>query len=134
MSTPAPAPLVTKMTPVVLVDRIEPLIPFYVGALGFTPVAQVPFGDALGFLMLVAGPIELMFQTAASARADAQNPDLRPGPVCLYFDVLSLDRTLAALPDAPIAVPRRTTPYGMEEVYVRDPAGNTVGFAHPASP
>lgn len=139
MSTPpAPPPLITKMTPVVLVDRIEPLLPFYVDALGFTAVAEVPHphpdGQRLGFVMLVAAPVELMFQTVHSAQADAARPGLAPTPTCLYFDVVDLDRAVAALRDAPIDVPRRTTSYGMEEVFVRDPAGNTVGLARPVKP
>ncbi|MBS0196789.1 MAG: hypothetical protein JSR77_08530 [Planctomycetes bacterium] len=123
------SPTLTKMTPVVIVDAIEPLLPFYVDGLGFTKVAAVAYEGTLGFVMLIKDSLELMFQSTASVRADSKDPSVQPGRVCLYFDVTSLDEAINAVPGAPIAVPRRATPYGMDEIYVRDPAGNTVGFA-----
>ncbi len=40
-----------------------------------------------------------------------------------------LDATEAALAGAPVVKARHTTFYGSEEIYVREPGGNTVGFA-----
>src|SRR5947209_95073 len=124
-------PILRKLTPVVIVDRIEPLLPFYVDRLGFMKVAEAPCGDALGFVMLVHGPIELMFQTPASAQADGSRRDLRASPAYLYFDVDDLDQLIAAIQGVPIVIPRRIAPYGADEIFVLDPAGNTVGFAKP---
>ena len=128
-----PAPVFQKLTPVVIVDRIEPLLPFYVDALGFVKVAEMPQGDRLGFVMLVHGTIELMFQTLESAQAGDSGRHLRAGPVCLYLDVADLDDVAAAIGAAPIVCPRRVAPYGVEEFFVLDPAGNTVGFARPVA-
>lgn len=124
-------PLLHKLTPVVIVERIEPLLPFYIDQLGFTKVVEVPCGDRLGFVMLVQGSIELMFQTEASTSSDMPTRPMRASPVCLYFDVADLDKAIRAIKDAPVVVPRRVAPYGAEEVFVLDPAGNTLGFAKP---
>jgi len=42
-----------KITPVLVVEEIEPCLPFWVDRLGFQNVAQVPEGDSLGFVILV---------------------------------------------------------------------------------
>lgn len=120
-----------KLVPVVIVDRIEPLLTFYVDQLGFTKAVEAPHGDALGFVMLVHGELELMFQTTSSAQADLKSHALRASPVCLYLDVASLDDVIAAVKEAPVVVPRRTAPHGADEIFVRDPASNIVGFAAP---
>jgi len=122
--------MLRKLTPVVIVKAIEPVLPFYVDALGFIKVAEVPHGDALGFVMLVHDGLALMFQTEASANADLAR-GVHAAPVCLYIDVDDLDAVIASVKHAPVVVPRRTTAYGADEIFVRDPAGNMVGFAKP---
>jgi hypothetical protein len=47
----------------------------------------------------------------------------------IYIAVEALDPVIAALGDAPVAVPRRTTFYGADEIFVRDPEGNLIGLA-----
>jgi hypothetical protein len=39
--------MIKKVTPVLIVDRIEPLLPLW-DALGFARAAEVPHGDVLG--------------------------------------------------------------------------------------
>ena len=41
---------VKRITPVLLVNEIEPLIPFWVDRLGFTKTVEVPDGNKLGLL------------------------------------------------------------------------------------
>lgn len=118
-----------KMTPVVVVEAIEPLLPVYVDRLGFTKVVEVPHEGRLGFVILVRGSIELMFQTVASVAADAPAVAARPTPICLYFDVESLDDAIEAVKGLPVVVARRRASYGADEIFVRDPAGNVLGFA-----
>jgi hypothetical protein len=68
MSTP-----LRKATPVLVVDRIEPVLAFW-KELGIEPTVQVPDQEAtdgrLGFAILAADGIEVMYQTAASVRGD----------------------------------------------------------------
>lgn len=120
---------VKRLTPVLMVPAIEPCLPFW-ERLGWTNVAQVPHGDRLGFVILVKDGVELMHQTQASIRDDL--PALADSPMggsFLFIEVDDLDATIAALGDAPVLFPRRTTFYGMAEVGVREPGGNGVTFA-----
>jgi hypothetical protein len=120
---------ITKVTPVRLVDRIEPCLPFWVDALGYAKVAEVPHEDALGFVLLVNDAGELMLQTRASMAADiAEVARLDPHTV-LFVEVTSLDVARSAMGGAQVLVNERTTFYGMKEMVVVDPAGTVVIFA-----
>jgi len=120
---------ITKVTPVRLVDRIEPCLPFWVDALGYAKVAEVPHQDALGFVLLVNAAGELMLQTRASMAADiAEVARLDPHTV-LFVEVTSLDVARSAMGGAHVLVNERTTFYGMKEMVVVDPAGTVVIFA-----
>ncbi len=44
-----------KITPVLFVNTIEPVIPFWVGRLGFEKTVEVPNGDGLAFIILQKG-------------------------------------------------------------------------------
>ena len=54
---------VKKITPVLLVDAIEPILPFWIDRLGFTKAIEVPDGNKLGFVDLQKGSVEVMYQT-----------------------------------------------------------------------
>ena len=58
-----------KLTPVLVVDAIEPVLPFW-ERLGFEKRMEVPHGDRLGFVGLASGAVEIMYQTVESVRAD----------------------------------------------------------------
>ena len=49
--------------------------------------------------------------------------------VALFITVDDLDTIEKALAGAPVVKPRHDTFYGSTEIYVREPGGNTVGFA-----
>lgn len=119
-----------KLTPILLVERIETSLPFW-ESLGFEKTVEVPHEESLGFVILVLGPCEVMLQSFASAEADV--PDAirsrNPGSVALYFEVDDIDAIEKKLGDAPIVVPRRTTFYGATEIFVEEPSGHVVGFA-----
>jgi hypothetical protein len=120
---------VKKVTPVLLVEAIEPCVPFW-ERLGWTKVAEVPHEAVLGFVILVKDDVELMYQTRASVAADL--PALAGAPVggtFLFIEVDDLDAVSAALGDVEVLFPRRTTFYGMDEFGVREPGGNAVTFA-----
>jgi catechol 2,3-dioxygenase-like lactoylglutathione lyase family enzyme len=124
-----------KLAPVVYVEAIEPVLAFW-EKLGFERTVEVPEGDALGFVILHKDGVEVMYQTRASVQADV--PALADTPMrgsMLFFEVAKLDPVLDALEGVEHVVPRRQTFYGADEVFVRDPAGNLVGFAEfPQSP
>jgi|SRR6185369_1365167 len=121
-----------KLTPVLIVDAIEPVLPFW-QALGFEQTVAVPHGDHLGFVILVRDDVEVMYQSTASVRDDAPATLAGPraiGAAAIYIEVDDFDAIVAKIPkDAAVVVPRRVAPYGATEIFVRDPAGNVIGFA-----
>jgi uncharacterized glyoxalase superfamily protein PhnB len=119
-----------KITPVLIVDKIEPILPFWVERLGFEKTVEVPNGDGLAFVIFQHGTAELMFQTQASAEKDvpqiAEHLMPRPGT---FIEVDDFDDLLKRVEGAEVVMPERTTFYGMREIMVREPGGNIVCFA-----
>lgn len=120
-----------KLSPVLCVDAIEPVLPFWVERFGFEQVVAIPMGDALGFVILQKGGVELMYQTRDSIAHDLPGvADILPtGGSALFIEVDDLDAIARALDGIALVVPRRQTFYGADELIVRDPAGNVVTFA-----
>ena len=120
------------LTPVLVVDDVEPCLRFWTERLGFTAENQVP-GDngKLGFASARAGDVEVMYQTRASVLAE--RPDAADEVVghstVLFITVDDLDPIEASVSGAPIVKPRHDTFYGSTELYVKEPGGNLVGFA-----
>ncbi len=127
MSTAA----VKSVAPILVVDAIEPCLPFWRAA-GFEPGVTVPEAPPYAFAILSSAGHEIMLQTRASVIDDTPAvADSVTGSV-LYISVDALEPVLAALAGAPVAVPRRTTFYGADEIFLRDPAGNVIGFSAPS--
>ena len=118
-----------KITPVLMVEAIEPCLLFW-DKLGFTKVVEVPHGEVLGFVILVKDGVELMYQTRASVEDDVATVAASPmGGTMLFIEVDDLAAVITEVGGAPVTFPRRTTFYGMDEVGVREPGGNPVTFA-----
>jgi hypothetical protein len=99
---------VKRITPVLLVKEIEPLIPFWVDRLGFAKTVEVPDGNKLGFVIFQKGSVEVMYQTYASVEKDApagMAAEARKGPTYLYMEVDHLDAVLAAMKEARMVMP-----------------------------
>jgi hypothetical protein len=120
---------IRKVTPVRIVDRIEPCLPFWCGALGYEKRAEVPHEDALGFVLLENSAGEIMLQTRASLAADLPGVAARNPDTVLFIEVESLSDTRKATKGAHVLVADRTTFYGMRETVVVDPQGAIVIFA-----
>jgi uncharacterized glyoxalase superfamily protein PhnB len=127
---------VKRITPVLLVKEIEPIIPFWVDRLGFTKTIEVPDGNRLSFVTFQKSAAEVMYQTYASVEKDAPkevSETARKGPTYLYVEVDNLDAVLAAMKDVKIVMPARTAFYGMKEFTVQDPGGHFITFAQPVA-
>lgn len=123
-------PMLKKATPILYVEAIEPLLPFWTERLGFQVTGQVPEGDRLGFVMMQRDNVELMIQTRASVENDVPSLANTPmGGTFLFIEVEDLDAIVERLDGVEVLVPRRTTFYGADEIFVREPGGNIVGFA-----
>lgn len=124
---------VNRLTPVLMVEAIEPVLPFW-EALGFEKTTEVPHDGHIGFVILERDGLQVMYQSQASVAADV--PPLGASPMRGSFlfvvvdDLADVERRLGGI--KPV-VPKRTTFYGADELIVRDPAGNVVTFAQFAS-
>jgi catechol 2,3-dioxygenase-like lactoylglutathione lyase family enzyme len=121
---------VKSLTPILYVEEIEPCLSFWTDRLGFTKAVEVPEGDRLGFVILQKDAVQVMYQTRASVTNDV--PALADTPMrgaILFIEVDDIEAIQGALDGAGIVVPRRKTFYGADELFVREPAGNLVGFA-----
>jgi len=122
---------------VFIVDSVEPCVAFWVDRFGFQVENQVPGSDGkLVFVSVKQGDIEVMYQTRASVLADnpAAAAELNGHSALLFITVSDLDAAERAAKGAPVVKPRHETFYGSTEFYVRDPGGNTIGFAQFTAP
>ena len=122
-----------KLTPVLMVDAIEPCLPLWIDKLGWTKTVEVPEGDKLGFVILTKDGAELMYQTWVSVDKDVGHAVQRAKgtSVGLFIEVSDLDVVEKQLDGVPIVLPRRRTFYGMDEIGVAEAGGHTVVFAQP---
>jgi uncharacterized glyoxalase superfamily protein PhnB len=123
------------LTPVLIVDEVEPCAEFWTSRLGFEKPSEVP-GDngKLVFCILQKDGVEIMYQTKASVLAETpeQDGDLDGHSTALFITVPSmsdLDDIERAMQGAPVVKARHKTFYGSTEFYVREPGGSVVGFA-----
>lgn len=126
------SPGLKQLTPVLIVDAVEPCVKFWTDRLGFELTNKVPGEDGkLIFASVQKGPVEIMYQTRASVLSEDPGAarELTGHSVALFITVDDLDAVEQSLDGAPIVKPRHDTFYGSTEIYVREPGGNTVGFA-----
>jgi hypothetical protein len=77
---------VKRITPVLLVKEIEPIVPFWVDRLGFTKTIEVPDGNKIGFVTFQKGAAEVMYQTYTSVEKNVPSSmaaEARRGPTYL---------------------------------------------------
>ncbi len=120
-----------KLTPVLLVEEIEPCVGFWVDRLDFKKTAEVPEGSKLGFVSLAKDNVEIMYQSRASLEKDV--PALAKGSfrssTVLYIQVPKIEEIVEKLKGVEVVIPLRKTFYGANEIGVREPTGNVIIFA-----
>jgi hypothetical protein len=126
---------ITKVTPVRIVERIEPCLGFWCEGLGYEKRVEVPHAGRLGFVVLGGAAGEVMLQTRASLADDLPAVAARKPDVVLFVEVVSLVEARQARKAAgtEVLVAERTTSYGMRETVVVDPQGTVVILAQQAS-
>jgi len=135
--------LFRKSTPVLIVERIEPVLSFW-EKLGITPGVKVPDesagDDRLAFVILAAEGVEVMYQTVVSIKGDtvASASDkaafrTEPQQVTLYIDVADLAQVEKKLKGERLVMPSRKTFYGASELCYADAAGNIIIFSEPGA-
>jgi uncharacterized glyoxalase superfamily protein PhnB len=124
-----------SLTPVLIVDAVEPGVSFWTDRLGFVKENEVPGDDGkLVFASVKKDGVEIMYQTRASVLAEDPSAaaDLAGHSATLFITVPSvadLNEIESRTSGAPVVKPRHDTFYGSTEFYVREPGGNVVGFA-----
>jgi uncharacterized glyoxalase superfamily protein PhnB len=124
--------MLKQLTPVMVVEAVEPCLAFWIDRLGFKKVHEVPGPDGrLVFASAERDGIEVMYQTRTSVLEDGTvtAAELGGHSIALFITVDNLDEVERALAGAPVVKPRHQTFYGSTEIYVKEPGGNTVGFA-----
>ena len=125
---------VRRLTPLLVVDRIEPCLPFWVDRLGFTQTVALPEGDALGFVILEKDGVEVMYQSRASVAHDVPAlAGMKGDGVARFIEVGDNEAVERALEGVERVIPRRRTFYGMDEIGVREPGGYAITFAQPVA-
>jgi uncharacterized glyoxalase superfamily protein PhnB len=124
--------MMQKLSPVLVLDAIEPSLPFFRDRLGFEVTVSVPLREGaaeLGFAILQRDAVEVMLQTRASVRGDVPALADEPNRATLYLDVADVAAIERQLAGCEIVVPRRRTFYGADEIGVRAPGGHVLLFA-----
>jgi uncharacterized glyoxalase superfamily protein PhnB len=125
-------PRLKQLSPVLIVDRVEPCVQFWTERFHFNAANQVPGPDgALIFASVERNGVEIMYQSRASVLADSPSTaaDLDGHSIALFITVDDLDSVERVVQGVPVVKPRHQTFYGSTEVYLREPGGNVVGFA-----
>jgi uncharacterized glyoxalase superfamily protein PhnB len=132
MSPASALPRLKHLTPVLVVDNVEPCIRFWTERFGFNAENEVPGPNGkLIFASASREGVEVMYQTRESVIADQPEAarELDGHSIALFVTVDDLDAVERAVAGAPVVKARHKTFYGSTEIYVREPGGNTVGFA-----
>lgn len=132
---------IVGMTPLVEAFDMLRALQFYCGALGFSiveasPEVDAPEGRFPHWARLRLGGAELMLNTAydSGERPPAPDParELGHRDVCFYFACDDVDAVYGALKERIAGLaPPQDAPYGMRQLYLRDPDGYGLCFQTP---
>ena len=119
------------LSSVLMVERIEPCLEFWVDRLGFEVRYEVPGDDHLEYVVLGQGDLEIMYRTLDSLHEETpglvEDSDHQPW-VVMYLQVDDLDEILPVLDGLEVVVPLRETIVGNREVFIREPSGRIVAL------
>lgn len=123
---------ITSFTPNLITNDMAATLAFYTEVLDFKMGMHVPEEAPFGWVQLMHGPVELMFQTSASIEEDlgiGQNGKTG-GTLLFHCDVDDIEGLMKRVSEkAKLAFPMRETFYGMKEFGTYDPNGYLLVFA-----
>ncbi len=120
-----------RLTPLLSVEAIEPVIPFWT-ALGWEVLNPLEIDGRLAFAALRKDGQEIHYQTVAYIETQIAGATqmLAGSTALLYLTVDDLDAVIRSLgANAEVVIPRRRTDWGADEIYVKEPGGHLIGFA-----
>lgn len=123
---------VDKKNIVLYVEKIEPCLKFWVGALRFEKKNSAASRKSLNVLVLSNGNAEVRLETYANL--EKKDPDRadklrKMPPLVLYIEVMDIEDVESRLKDFDVIIPRRKTFYGIDEIFFCCPGGHFIGFA-----
>ena len=125
---------VRGLAPLLQVFDMPTSITFYCDVLGFRIVGTdgkvVPYND---WVMLELDGVQLMLNTAYEAGARPSAPDRMRiaghDDTCIYFGCPDVDTAYTYLHEKGVKLePPKVAPYGMKQLYLRDPDGFALCF------
>jgi glyoxylase I family protein len=127
------------LCPLIQVFDMPTSLRFYRGVLGFAEVEKSGEGDDVDWAWLRHGEAELMLNTAYEAGDRPSRPD--PARVAAHADTIlylgceDLESAHRHLESQGVrADPPKVAPYGMKQLYAKDPDGYGVCLQWPAEP
>ena len=127
---------VQGMTPLIQVFNMPRALVFYRDILGFNVVADSGGGDKSSWVSLRLNSIDLMLNDQYEPGHEPSAPPTERArwhkDTCLYFDCPDPDAAYELLKSIGIDLnPPKVAPYGMKQLYFRDPDGYGLCFQCP---
>lgn len=121
---------ISRATPVLFVDRVEPTRDF-LKKVGFEVVVEIPEDDRLGFALLQKDGVQVMVETRGNSREPAalQALSRESRRAVIFIEVDDVAGVIAALHGGQVVVERHPTFYDSDELTYEEPGGNLVTFA-----
>ena len=128
---------VRGLAPLMEVFDMPTSLAFYRDKLGFRVTGDSGRGDESGWVMLELGDATIMLNTAYDDGERPENPDptriAAHHDTCIYFGCPDVDAAYEHLKANGIdSGPPSVAPYGMKQLYVRDPDNYNLCFQWPA--
>jgi hypothetical protein len=121
---------VSRATPVLFVDRVEPTRDF-LRKVGFEVMVEIPEEEHLGFSLLQKDGVQVMVETRGNTREPAtlQALSRESRRAAVFIEVDDVAAVIASMDGARVVVERHTTFYDSDELTYEEPGGNLVTFA-----
>lgn len=125
------------LSPLLQVFDMPTSLAFYRDKLGFRVTGDSGQGDDSGWVMLELGDATIMLNTAYDEGERPDSPDRQRinshEDTCIYFGCPDVDSAYVHLKaNGILADPPSVAPYGMKQLYVRDPDNFNLCFQWPA--
>jgi lactoylglutathione lyase len=125
-------PNVQKLTPNLLVSKVEQSLAFYEGVLGFARGMTVPEQPPFVFASVTNGPVEIFFNDHAMVAKESPATASLPigGGNTMFIEIADVDAFHDSIKDrVKVLMPLVTQWYGMREFTIADPDGYVITFA-----
>jgi catechol 2,3-dioxygenase-like lactoylglutathione lyase family enzyme len=128
---------VRSLTPLLQVYDMPASIRFYREVLGFEVAMTSKPGEGFGWALLRLNGLELMLNTAYDEGERPEHPDparvAAHSDTAIYFGCPDVDAAYRHLREHGLDVPQpHVAPYGMRQLYLKDPDGYELCFQWPA--